>query len=640
LKLNALQRWVVVSVAAVILTAVGGFALARALGADEVLGSVTALGVQLGGLTRPEVDEALDEAERALLARPAAFGVAGATVQLDPAQVGLDIDTAAMADEALAVGREGDLGRQFRWWLRHFGQDEPIPTRAAIEPDLVEAVLAGWDTDVVGDVPFPGGIILDGIEPVAEYPREGETIDRSVAPALILDSLTAFDPVVVDLPIVVKSPDLTNGDVDAAVAKARLWLSSSVTLSAEERQIVFSRENLAAALVTKPSDSALELSFDAEQVEAALEAVRGDLESPPEDARFEIEDDNTVTVVPGRAGTLIDPEATARELATAADRASRRGVLPFVEGALPEVTTEELESLGVEHLVAQFTTFHDCCQNRVTNIHLIADAVDGAVVAPGAVFSVNDRVGPRTEEDGYLEDGAIVGGELTQTIGGGVSQFATTLYNAVFWGGFEDVTHKPHSFHFPRYPMGIEATISWREPDLQFRNDSESGVLIKTSYTDTSITVRLYGNNDGRSVVGAYPIGGPLELLVDSEGGRAARTVSAEVSDPFGYTEPRDTLYRPDPDLDVEDSRTVQSSKEGWSVVVTRTVTYKGEESTQEWLVVYAPRQEIVEVHPCQVPGTSVECPAPETTTTIAPETTTTAPVDTTQPPTETTVPG
>ena len=141
----------------------------------------------------------------------------------------------------------------------------------------------------------------------------------------------------------------------------------------------------------------------------------------------------------------------------------------------------------------------------MTNIHLIADATNGAVVAPGAVFSLNGRVGQRTAAKGYVPAGAIINGELyccdhPANIGGGTSQFATTLYNAIFFGAYEDVYHRPHSIWFSRYPMGREATLGWTGPDVQFRNDTATPVMIRARHTSTSITVELWGNKEGRKV--------------------------------------------------------------------------------------------------------------------------------------------
>ncbi len=156
-------------------------------------------------------------------------------------------------------------------------------------------------------------------------------------------------------------------------------------------------------------------------------------------------------------------------------------------------------------VIGEFTTYYTCCQSRVVNIQLIADTVDGAVVEPGDTWSLNAFVGQRTVEKGYVAAGAIVGGELVccdhpDNIGGGTSQFATTLYNAIYFAGLEDVAHKPHSIYFSRYPLGHEATLGWTTPDVVFRNDTEYSLTIETSHTGTSITVELIGANGRRSV--------------------------------------------------------------------------------------------------------------------------------------------
>lgn len=611
----------VLALAGMALLTVGGFAASRALAGNSVLGDVMVLGVAVGGLSPDELEETLTDAESVLQGREATFEVRGATTTLAPSQVGLTLDLETMAEEALGIGRQGNLSDQFRWWFGHFGDTEIVPTVATLDEAAVEAVLVVWDTDYVGNPPFAGAVGFDGVVPVAEYPTDGEQIDRSVAPSIILDRLTAESVDVVQLPVVSVAATLTESDVDQAVARARLWLSAPVTLSSEDTSISFSPEQMATALVTESTGDQLVLHFDPEAITPILESQRGDLEQPPVNATYEIEG-TEIRIVPGRSGTLIDPVATAEALEIAAGSATRTGILPLIDGAEPDTTTADLESYGVNHLVSQFTTFHDCCQNRVVNIQLIADEVDGAIIPPGATFSLNEHVGPRTEEKGYLEDGTIVGGELTRTVGGGVSQFATTFYNAVFWGGYEDVTHKPHSLYFSRYPEGIEATISWPAPELSFRNDSDAAVLIDTSYTDTSITVRFFGDNDGRIVALAYPIGGPFQQEILAEGGPNARVVSASVSDRFGEREPGSPLYRANADLQVDSEVTVQSPGVGWSVSVTRTISVGGSEGVEEWTVIYSPRQEIIEVHPCKVPGTDVECPEPSTTTTEAPPTT------------------
>jgi vancomycin resistance protein YoaR len=122
------------------------------------------------------------------------------------------------------------------------------------------------------------------------------------------------------------------------------------------------------------------------------------------------------------------------------------------------------------------------------------------VILPGERSSLNQAVGPRTRQRGFVRAPVIYEGEFTQDVGGGVSQFATTFFNAAFFGGYKIVSHRPHTYYISRYPQGREATVSFPQPDLVIENDSTSGILVRTSYTDTSITVTFFGDREGKTV--------------------------------------------------------------------------------------------------------------------------------------------
>ena len=293
---------------------------------------------------------------------------------------------------------------------------------------------------------------------------------------------------------------------------------------------------------------------------------------------------------------------------------TRAQMATFLARALGVVPSAEFSDVvakrGIRHLVSSYTTHHPCCAARVTNIQLFADKLDGTVIPPWGRFSLNRHVGRRTVDKGYLDAGTLVAGELVDTVGGGVSQVATTFYNALFWGGYRDVSHRPHSFYFRRYPEGIEATINWPDVDLVFRNDTPGYVLIATEHTDTSVSVHFFGDNDGRIVVGDWN-NGKGTLTVVSEGGPGARVVTATVSDRYDESDPPNPKTRGNPDLGYEETRLVQPARKGWTVRVRRTVEQAGREVVRQWTVWYAPRQRIVEVHPCVL---SDSCPEPGTT--------------------------
>ena len=164
-----------------------------------------------------------------------------------------------------------------------------------------------------------------------------------------------------------------------------------------------------------------------------------------------------------------------------------------LEEQQPKLTTEEANALGVKEVVSTFTTKYPFAPYRLQNIHRAADLIDGTVVLPGETFSMNKIVGERTEANGFAEGIIINNGKFEKDFGGGVSQVATTTYNAAFFAGLKDVQHKAHSFYISRYPAGREATVAWPSVDLKFQNDTPYGLLVDTSYTNSTVTVSIWG---------------------------------------------------------------------------------------------------------------------------------------------------
>jgi hypothetical protein len=150
------------------------------------------------------------------------------------------------------------------------------------------------------------------------------------------------------------------------------------------------------------------------------------------------------------------------------------------------------EELGIREVVGEFTTHYTANQTRNINIERIAELTRGAVIEPGETFSVNDYVGRRTVENGFVAAGVISNGVFDSSVGGGISQYATTLFNAAFFAGLDFGEYQSHSIYIDRYPYGREATVSFPAPDLQIVNSTPYGVLIWPTTTADSITVRLY----------------------------------------------------------------------------------------------------------------------------------------------------
>jgi vancomycin resistance protein YoaR len=203
-----------------------------------------------------------------------------------------------------------------------------------------------------------------------------------------------------------------------------------------------------------------------------------------------------------------------------------------------KVTTDAANKLGIKEVISEFTTQGFAADSGV-NIRTVAAKVNGAIVKPGETFSLNGFTGARTKAQGYVEAGVIKDGAPGREVGGGISQFATTLYNAAYFGAMKDAGHKEHSYYISRYPAAREATV-FQNPDgssvidLKFTNESDTGVAIQTVWTPSSITVKLWGTKkyEVESVTGGrsnetppQPKQGPAENCKASNGA-AGFTVS------------------------------------------------------------------------------------------------------------------
>lgn len=106
-------------------------------------------------------------------------------------------------------------------------------------------------------------------------------------------------------------------------------------------------------------------------------------------------------------------------------------------------------------------------------------------------------VGECNEEAGFLGAGVIIEGEHDDAVGGGICQVATTVFNAVYDSGFPVLRRYNHTLRLTNYPDGRDAAVNWPDLDLRWQNDCASDVLLRCSYTETTLTVTLYGVDPG-----------------------------------------------------------------------------------------------------------------------------------------------
>jgi vancomycin resistance protein YoaR len=334
----------------------------------------------------------------------------------------------------------------------------------------------------------------DGLVVVPGTPGTGLDPEE-VAGELTEAAATGDVPIEIEVDPVSIAPQYTDAEMQAVVDQGNALAGRQLQVTVSGQARLLAPEAIRSWVRAVPSGDTLGLQLDPAAATATVNEMFADLATPGVDARFDLVNGQPV-VIPSQDGTACcDPASTQNVVQALVNDAG--SVEVALTAAPASFTTEQANTLGIVAEVGQPgefgpTTRHACCEPRVTNIHRIADIVRGAVIKPGETFSVNDYVGARTRANGFVEAPIIQNGVFSTGVGGGVSQFATTLFNAAFFAGLDFDEYQSHSIYISRYPRGREATLSYEHPDLQIVNNSPYGVMIWPTYTGTSITVHLY----------------------------------------------------------------------------------------------------------------------------------------------------
>jgi vancomycin resistance protein YoaR len=469
----------------------GLYVAAHYVAGDKVPRNTTVSGVRIGGHPQDQAAERLRAGLADRVARDIATTVDGVQVAVDPAQAGLSVDYEASVAEA---GGE-ESWDPVRLW-NYFTGGEASEAVVEVDETTYNTYLAGLD-EQHGATARDGAITFAGERIETTDARAGRALDPSDTLTALQGAFLEESPEVVALEMVEVQPDIDGSDVQKALDQfASPAVAAPVTLTFEGSDVKVFPADYTAALSLVPTGGELVPTLDPAKLNEVVGAKI--TQGAPVDATVALVGGRP-QVVPAKPGVTFDPaELEAGFLAAVAKPQGERTLALTAKVAKPEFTTKDARALQVREQVSTFTTYFPYAEYRNVNIGRAAEIVDGTLLKPGETFSLNDTVGERTEANGFTKGYVINDGILVQDLGGGVSQMATTLFNGMFFAGLEDVEHKPHSFYIDRYPVGREATVAWGAVDLRFRNDTPYGVLIDTSFTDSTpsssgaVTVTMY----------------------------------------------------------------------------------------------------------------------------------------------------
>ncbi|MCL5957732.1 MAG: VanW family protein, partial [Chloroflexi bacterium] len=345
--------------------------------------------------------------------------------------------------------------------------------------------------------------------------------------------------------------------------------------------------------------------LDREDLATFVENIASKVNRNPRDARFRYASGKLSVSTEAIDGVTVNVEKTVEAINTLATTHYRQAGL--------DVTTEKAKIQGSDAasivvgdlLSSASTSYAGSVRERAHNVELATARLNGVVVPPGEVFSMNDSLGPTTLASGFqVAYGISISGTVPITVkadAGGICQVATTLYHTAFWAGLKIEERQPHLYWISRYGQppkgmtGLDATVDDPGPDLKIRNNTGNWIAIQSYASGAQVHFSIYGVDPGWKVT--------------AEGPRISNRVPADTA----------MVEQEDPTMSQGSSLLVEHAEDGFDSSIVRHVLDKDGQEIERYVVNshYLPSHNVLLV-PVK-PKEPTPAPTPATTGTPAP---------------------
>jgi vancomycin resistance protein YoaR len=530
---------------------------------QRVLPGTTLQGFPLTGMKHEQIVASLEDRLTYPEQGTLVLTDADLTWMMRPTEFGVLVDFDAIAEKALSVGRSGTLferlGQQIDAWY------QGVHLSPILQFDYVVGQYRLGQIAAIIDRPtIEASLQVEGVSVRATPGQIGRSVDLEATLEALKPNITQMVDAVIPLIITEVPPKILDATEAAWIGQRLLGEPLKITAEGAE-DLVLPPETVATLLrfEIEELDTGVQyrVALDPQALIAALEPLAPDLERDPENARFIFNDDTgqldlLESAVIGRA---LDLQASIEEINDKVARGEH--IIPLAFQYEDPVVGDKAtsEELGISEAVSVVSTyFYGSSTERVQNIRTASSAFHGLLLAPGETLSMAEVLGDISLDSGYAEALIIFGDKTIKGVGGGVCQVSTTLFRAVFFGGYEIVERHPHAYRVGYYEQGpgspgpgLDATVFVPLVDFKFRNDTPYWLLLETYVYGNQLLWKFYSTSDGRTV-------------------QWSKKLSNEVEAPK-------PLYKENPDLEKGKIEQIDYEADGLDVVVYRTVT-RGDE--------------------------------------------------------------
>ena len=443
-------------------------------------------GYEIGSKLSPNVYEEINMAIKDKVNNPINFQTPQGTFTVTPEQIGLELDLPATIN--------GIRKNAFIFLKSSIFSTEIKPT-INLDENTFKIALAKVITDNTKD-PINATLATQGGKVVTTEAVSGTEIDWEKTKKSLRESWL-YEGRKAEVVIAYIPPAVSNEDVNKVRSNlADLAVASPITLKIGARSVEISPEIIGTALKFIPNKEKLESKFDETVIVSEISRQIPNIQTTASDAKFDFIGDKVV-VVPAQEGIKFNPGQLDAALSPVFRQKDNRVVNLDSAVIKPLITTESLDALGIKEQLSTFRQDFDYLPYREINVGQAARYMDGMILKPGEIYSMNQTIKERTTKNGYVKGIYIgEGGRFDFGLGGGVSIITSATWTAAFYAGLERIEQRAHSVHIARYTPGLEATVSWPKLDLKFRNNTKNNILIKAIPARDGITISMYGTKE------------------------------------------------------------------------------------------------------------------------------------------------
>lgn len=261
------------------------------------------------------------------------------------------------------------------------------------------------------------------------------------------------------------------------------------------------KNNIISGLANQMGEYKLEI-VKGSPAELDVDVVYSEVKREAEDAYI----DKSLAVykfVPHKVGLDFNKEDLTKILSSEENKQEGKVIEFALTVVQPKVKTSDINWEMYDYQISTFTThFSTTDPNRVNNLRVALNLINGKVIMPGEVFSYNSVVGGATAAQGFKAAATFVGGRVVREVGGGICQTVSTLYNTALLANLEIVQRKAHSLPVAYVPASRDATVYYPSIDFKFKNTREYPIKIVTNFNSAgSLTISLYGTKQENEYV-------------------------------------------------------------------------------------------------------------------------------------------